>query len=144
MINEFFIERRLHVENTNNWESYNQHSQRLQLVICFLHIQNRLICFKDSEKQIFKREKTHFVKRFQSSSFNVKRNIQIDSTRCSELAHKRRFVSVNAIHIVDEHNHLKSTTFKQHNKARVYDQLTCEQCNQLWNAFWCELVVFDK
>ncbi len=129
MINEFLIERRLHVENTNNRRSHNQHSQRLQFVICFLHIQNCLNFFKNNEKQIRKQRKSHFVKRFQSSSFNVKRNIQIDSTRCSESIHKRRFANANAIHIVDEHYHLKNTTFKQHNKSYVHDQLICEQRN---------------
>ncbi len=80
MINKFFIEKRLHVEITNNRRLYNQHSQRLKFVICFLHIQNRFNYFKNNEKQVNKRRKTYFVKRLQSSSFNVKRNIQIDST----------------------------------------------------------------
>ncbi len=112
MINEFFIEKRLHAEVTNNRRLHNQHSQRLQFVICFLHIQNRFSCFKNDEKQVNKRRKSYFVKRFQSSSFNEKKIIQIDSTRCDESIHKNRFINANAIHIVDKHNHLKNTTFK--------------------------------
>ncbi len=57
----------------------------------------------------------------------MKRNIQIDSTRCNKLIHRRRFADANAIHIINEHNRLKNTTFKQHNKFRVHDQLTCKQ-----------------
>jgi hypothetical protein len=125
----------------NNRRSHNQHSQRLQLVICFSHIQNRLNFSKNDEKQARKQRKAHSVRRFQSWSFNVKKNIQIDSTRCNESAHKRRFANANAIHIVDEHNHLKSTTFKQHNRFCVHDQLTCEQRNQLWNAFWFQSII---
>jgi hypothetical protein len=105
----------LHAEIKNNRRSHNQHSQRLQRVICFLHIQNRFNRFKDNEKQVNKREKAHFVKRFQSSSFDVKKNIQIDLTRCSKSTHRRRFADVNAAHIIDEHNHLRNTTFEQHN-----------------------------
>jgi hypothetical protein len=129
MIDVFFIWKRLHVEIKNNRRLHNQHSQRLQRVICFLHIQNRFNRFKDNEKQINIRKKTHFVKRFQSSSFDVKKNIQIDSTRCNKSVHWRRFADANAIHIIDEHNHLKSTTFEQHNWFNVHDQLTCEQRN---------------
>jgi hypothetical protein len=49
MIDEFFIWRRLHAEIKNNRRSHNQYSQRLQLVICFLHIQNCVNRFKDNE-----------------------------------------------------------------------------------------------
>jgi hypothetical protein len=135
MISEFLIWKRLHAETKNNRRSHNQHSQRLQLVICLLHVQNCFNRFSDNEKQIDKRKRAHSVKRLQSSSFHVRRNIQIDSTRCNRSAHRRRFADANAAHIIDEHNHLKNTTFKQHNWSRVHDQLTCEQRNQLWNAF---------
>jgi hypothetical protein len=141
IIDEFFIWRRLHAEVKNNRRSYNQHSQRLQFVICFLHIQNCFNHIKDCEKQIDERKKAHFVKRLQSSSFDVKRNIQIDSTRCNKSIHRRRFANVNATHIIDEHNYLKSTTFEQYNRFRVYDQLIREQRDQLRNAFWFQLIV---
>ncbi len=61
MIDEFFIYRRLHAEIKNYRQSHNQHSQRLQFVMCFLHIQNRLNRFKNNEKQINKRKKKHIL-----------------------------------------------------------------------------------
>jgi hypothetical protein len=112
MIDEFLVWKRLHAEAANYRRTYNQHTQRLQLVIYFLHIQNLLNRFKDNEEQVNKRRKAHYVKRFQSSSFYVKRSFQINSTRCDELAYKRRSANLHAAHIIDEHSHLRSATFE--------------------------------
>jgi hypothetical protein len=117
----------------------------------FIHVERQFVYVVENHA-IHRRNvwwSSHIIKKFQSSSFFLKRFVWFDAARRDRWFIRHNAKSQSHFDFIEKLNYVKNSQFDQHHKFHVHVDSFNEKIKTLHDTFWSRLIVkshfhFDK